>query len=222
MKALHACLLALAAAVAVAPAAASDRPPRPAPGIPPRAPGHPLDEADARQQTALQTLQKDSAVALVARFRGGQPRFVQGRIPVAGDGPAAMARAFVDRYGRDLWRLGPNSELRLLRTDPETGFLAVRPALPRPARAGRAGRSAGGRRRRTRRAGRAAPGGRPRHHAHHHGRREARAAWPPPAEPACWRRPSSSSTCGPAAASGPADRISPGPSPWPPTAPWSV
>lgn len=109
-------------ATAAAAGAAPPRIPTQPPGIAPRAPGLGVDALDTRQQSTLATLQRLSAGALTARFVDGQPKFLHGPIAVSGDDAVSRARSFLSLYGESLWRLGPNSELRLLRTDPVTGL----------------------------------------------------------------------------------------------------
>jgi Zn-dependent metalloprotease len=62
----------------------------------------------------------------VTRFERGNLHYLQGRIPVPGTDAASRARSFLEQYGKDLLRLGPNSELRLLRAEPSTGLVAFR------------------------------------------------------------------------------------------------
>jgi hypothetical protein len=81
-----------------------------------------MDALDARQTAALQALKRQSPEPLAARFERGQPAFLRGRILVPGRDPKGVARAFLDLHGAALYRLGPNSELRLARVDPEIGL----------------------------------------------------------------------------------------------------
>lgn len=98
------------------------RPPMPADGMALRAPNQPVNSLDAAQLEALSALRRVSTTELSTTAGGDQTLAVVGRVPVAGDGPAGRAQAFLASYGEELWRLGPNSELVLSRTDEATGL----------------------------------------------------------------------------------------------------
>lgn len=94
------------------------------PGVATRDPGKGQDTADERQQGALAALRRlAGASPVLARFEGSQPRVLQAMLTIPGADSPARARAFVDTYGKALWRLGAQSELRAIRTDPATGLV---------------------------------------------------------------------------------------------------
>jgi Fungalysin/Thermolysin Propeptide Motif len=113
-------------AVLADPSAAAIFVPRPLDGISPRAPGLAIDPADAAQTSALRSLRAASSAPVKLQIDHGQPRALQGAIPVAPGTLDEQGGDFADRFAAGLWRLGPNSELVLARTDPGTGLASFR------------------------------------------------------------------------------------------------